>query len=589
MVTPTLDAGLSSAPVTGRPGGRRRQRSAGSLTIPGTLLLVVVGLLVAGPLLLLLYGSLTDQQLPTSLTTNGLSFRNYKEVFASSQLAHVALNTVIYVGGTAILGTAMAAGLAYLTERTDLPLKGLWYGLIIAGFAMPSIVQAIAWELLLDPRGGSLNPLLRAIWSPLHGLTVNSLYGMIFVQSIHAVPMGYVMFAPLIRNIDAGLEEAAAISGAHTWKRLRTVTAPLMLPGALAVVIYQGIATLEGFEIPGILGLPNRDYVFSTYLYTQVHRTGSLPYYNLASALGVGLLAIAAVAMYLYFRVLTHASRYATLSGRAFQRRPRTLGKWKFVSVAGVALYVAVAMLLPFLIMLYTSLTAYAHNVSWTGLHHLTLQNYTWTAGGYDLHKTLENTIFVSFGTAALTVLLSASVSYVVVKSRYRLRTVLDVTAFVPHGVPGLVIGLAFFMIFLHIGLLYNSLFAVVIAFSAGFIAYGTRSLNAAFVQVHSDVEDAATTAGIRRGRRVAGIMLPLVRPSLLGLFIIILLMATRVAGLPLMLQSGSADTSILAVVLWNLWNGGYLPAAAAIGTILIAVIFVLSTLVRRFGFRQDR
>jgi iron(III) transport system permease protein len=586
MVAPVESLRLADGRRPGR--GRGRRRSAGALTLPGSLLLVVVFVLVAGPLLLLLYGSLTNQQLPTSLTANGLGLQNYRTVFGSTQLAHVALNTLVYVAGTALFGTLIAAALAYLTERTALPFKGLWYGLIVAGFAMPSIVQAIAWEFLLNPRGGSLNPLLTSIWHPLGSLTANSLYGMVFVASLHAVPMSYVMFVPLMRNIDTGLEEAAVTSGAHLWPRLRTVTMPLLLPGALAVIIYQGIATLEGFEIPGILGMPSGNFVFSTYLYNEVHSNGSLPYYNLASALGMGLLAIAAIAMYLYFRVVTHAARFATMTGRGFQRRPRPLGRWAPGCVVAVALYVIVAMLLPFLIMLYTSLVAYAHPVSWSALQHLTLANYSWSADGYDLAQVLVNTIIVTLVTAAVTVLLSASISYVVIKSRFRFRRLLDVLAFVPHGVPGIVVGLAFFLIFLHIGFLYSSLIGMIIAFTASFIAYGTRSMNAAFLQVHSVLEEAATTAGIRHGRRLTGILFPLVRPSLVGLFIIVALMVTRVAGLPLMLTNGATNTTILSVVLWNLWNGGSLPAAAAIGTVLIAVTFILSMAARRFGMGRS-
>jgi iron(III) transport system permease protein len=584
MVTPTV----AWTPKTeSRRAGRSRRRSAGSATWFGGTLLVIVGVLVAGPVLLLVYGSFTDQQIPNVLTVHGLGFANYREVFANSQFGDIALNTVIYVGGTALLGTAVAAGLAYLTERTDLPLKGLWYGLIIAGFAMPSIVQAIAWELLLDPHSGSLNNVLAAVWSPLGGLSVNNLAGMVFVQSVHTVPMGYVMFAPLMRNIDSSLEEAAVVAGARAWHRLRTVTGRLILPGALAVVIYQALSSLEGFEIPGILGLPNRVYVFSTFLYTEVHSASQLPSYNRASALGIALLVVAGVAIFGYFRVLNRASRFATLTGRGFRATPRRLGTWRPVAVLVMVAYVVVAMLLPFLMMLYTSLSRFAQPISARGLANLTTANYTWSVGGYDLKSVLLNTVYVVLGTALLTVVLSTCVSYVVVKSRFRFRRVLDVAAFVPHGVPGLVVGLAFFMIFLHIPALSSSLTAIVIAFSVGFMAYGTRATNASFLQVHSVIEESAATAGISHPRRVFGLVLPLVRPSLVGLFLLIVLMSSRVAGLPLMLFTGGSSANILSVVLWNLWNGGYLPAAAAIGTMLMVASFVFSILARRLSARQ--
>jgi iron(III) transport system permease protein len=248
---------------------------------------------------------------------------------------------------------------------------------------------------------------------------------------------------------------------------------------------------------------------------------------------------------------------------------------------------VVVAMLLPFLMILYTSLSGYAHTVSITGLEHLTTRNYAWSVGGYDLKQVLLNTLYVVLGTALLTVVLSTCISYVVVKSKFRFRRLLDVAAFVPHGIPGLVVGLAFFMIFLHVGPLYSSLTGIVIAFTVGFVAYGTRATNAAFLQVHSVIEESAATAGISHSRRIFGLVLPLIRPSIVGLFLLIVLMSSRVAGLPLMLSTGEPNSNILSVVLWNLWNGGFLPAAAAIGTILMVAMFVLSILARRLGVRQ--
>jgi len=48
-----------------------------------------------------------------------------------------------------------------------------------------------------------------------------------------------------------------------------------MLPGLMAVTIYQFTSALEGFEVPGILGLPSGTFVFSTKIYNTILHSAS--------------------------------------------------------------------------------------------------------------------------------------------------------------------------------------------------------------------------------------------------------------------------------------------------------------------------
>ena len=57
-----------------------------------------------------------------------------------------------------------------------------------------------------------------------------------------------------------------------------------------------------------------------------------------------------------------------------------------------------------------------------------------------------------------------------------------------------------------------------------------------------------------------------------------------RSAGKPLILTSGG-DSEVLAVVIWNMWDHGYIEAVGAIGSLLMLALLVISLAVRRFGF----
>lgn len=547
--------------------------------------LAVVALLVAAPVAFLVYSSLSPESVPTQVSFEGLGIQNYVEVYSSSRFRAVLTNTFWYVGGTAVFGTTIAAGLAYLVERTDLPFKNIWYGALLASFAMPGMIEAIAWVLLLDDQAGILNAYLGSLWSPLGRLNATNLYGMIFVQSLHAVPMGFILFAPLMRNMDSVLEEAAIVSGARGFARARTVTMPLILPGALAVIIYQSITAAEVFEIPGILGMPDGVFVFSTYLYTLVHNaTGAQ--YNLSSAFAMGIVALAGVAMFFYFRVLRQAQKYATVSGKGFQQRPRLLGRWRLPLTLAVSLYVIVAVVLPFLMMIYASLVPYLQPPTLDAFRSMNLSAYSFRSSPYPIGRTALNTLWLALGAATVGVVLASCTSYTTIRGKFRHRTLLDVLAFVPHGIPGIVTGLAFFLVFLNVGVLFGSVWTLVIGFSSGFLAYGTRAMNAAFLQIHPQLEEAAQAGGVGRFRRIKDIVLPLVRGSQLSLFLLFALMASRIAGLPLMLTVGDRDRSVLAVVIWNLWNSGSVATAAALGTILATIMGIGTVIVRKNAFK---
>jgi iron(III) transport system permease protein len=51
-----------------------------------------------------------------------------------------------------------------------------------------------------------------------------------------------------------------------------------------------------------------------------------------------------------------------------------------------------------------------------------------------------------------------------------------------------------------------------------------------------------------------------------------------------LILTSG-AENEVLALVIWNMWDQGYMEAVGAIGTLLMLALFVIALVIRRFGF----
>jgi iron(III) transport system permease protein len=180
-------------------------------------------------------------------------------------------------------------------------------------------------------------------------------------------------------------------------------------------------------------------------------------------------------------------------------------------------------------------------------------------------------------------VVVSLAISLVVVRSKFVGAKLLDQLAFLPHAIPGIVAGIAFLWLFLTIDM-FGTIFSIVVGFTVGFMSYGTRAMNAAIMQIHRDLEEASGVSGAPPWRTMIRVFFPLMVPTFVGLWIWVVLLSVRVAGLPLVLYEGPKN-QVLAVLIWNMWDEGDIEAVGAIGVLLMTSLFLLVLLLRVVGF----
>jgi iron(III) transport system permease protein len=456
--------------------------------------------------------------------------------------------------------------------------------------AVPGMLQAMAWVILLSPRIGFINKSVQGLFNLAEPpIDIYSLGGMVFLEGLRLVPTAFLMLVPLMRGMDPSLEEAAAVSGARPFSTLRKVTLRLLAPGLVAVMIYQAMTALEVFEIPGILGLPAGIHVFSTKIYAIVRSATFLPVYGQANALAMVYLFIAVITTFFYTRLISRGERFTIITGKAYRPRQIDLGRWRFLALGFVMLYLFLAIVLPFLAFTYASFLAFLQPPSLAAFNGFTLKNYRFLAQYGEVASALKNTVVMVMVTATMTVALSFFVSLVIVRSKFWGRKLLDQVAFIPHAIPGIVLGIAFFWVFLKIDFLpiYGTIWAISIGFTVSFLSYGTRAMNASLLQVHKELEEAAYVSGARPWRTMRRVFLPLMMPTFVGIWIWVVLHAVRIAGLPLILYEGQQN-QVLSILIWNMWDEGYVPAVAAIGTLLMSTLLLLTLLVRYVGFRRQ-
>lgn len=177
--------------------------------------LLVLTLLVLLPLLTMLIASLRP---PGTLPFDDGAFvlSNFSSVYLAPDTVAMLRNTAIYASIPIILALPLAFGLAFLTERTDMPFRDTVYSAMFIPISIPVFASAMSWFLLLGPRAGTLNMWIRAVLgldTKEGPFNVLSLEGMIFVHAIAIIPSMWLILISVLRVMDPALDGAGRTPG----------------------------------------------------------------------------------------------------------------------------------------------------------------------------------------------------------------------------------------------------------------------------------------------------------------------------------------------------------------------------------------
>ena len=95
-----------------------------------------------------------------------------------------------------------------------------------------------------------------------------------------------------------------------------------------------------------------------------------------------------------------------------------------------------------------------------------------------------------------VTMLLCSLIAWYVVRTRMRGKRWLDSLAFLPNTIPSIMIALAFVFMFLTLPWrlipIYGTIWIITIAVVTRYLAFGSRTMHGAILQLHHDLEEAA-------------------------------------------------------------------------------------------------
>ncbi|MDE2900458.1 MAG: iron ABC transporter permease [Chloroflexota bacterium] len=460
--------------------------------------------------------------------------------------AEIAFRSAALVAVVTVASALIAAPLAWLTVRTDLPLRRFWSVVTVLPLVIPSYVGAFLVVVALGPRG-----MLQGFLESLFGIErlpdISGLWGAALTITLLSFPYTLLSVRAGLWGQDPALDEMSRSLGLGQWKTLWRVTLPQMRPSIAAGSLLVALYTLSDFGAVSLL----RYETFTWAIYLQYETA-----FNRALAAGLSLVMIAAALSLVvleaqargrsrYYRAATGAARPASLV---------QLGPWRWPAFAFAAAVTALSLGMPLALLAY------------------------WAVRGIAAGETVEllwgnalNSVYAS-GLAAVVAVLAA-VPVVVFTLRYpgRVSWVVERLAYTGFALPGIAVALALIFFGARFATpLYQTLALLVFAYVVLFFPQALGAIRSTYLQVSPRLSESAMSLGKSTTSILWRVTLPLMVPGMLAGGALVFLTAMK--ELPATLLLSPIGFGTLATSIWAAAEEAFFARAAVPALLLVAV-----------------
>lgn len=536
------------------------------------LAIVVLLVLVVNPLVRLLLVSFQDSE-------GAFTLANYASAYGRSRHIDALLNSLVLGVSAASLCLVFGVPMAWALSRTDMPWKGLIWISILGTFIIPPYLGAVGWILLAGPNAGWLNRAFVALTGADSGpFNIYSMTGLVLVIACYSFPYVFVFTKSALDLVSSEMEDAANILGAGNLRTTLSITLPLALPAIIGAFILVFLEAIALFGSPALLALPGRFHVVTTQLWQFFEFP---PRVGVASAYAMPLLGITVLLFWLQRRIISRKG-YVSLTGKGGERRPVALGKWRWPMLAFCLAVCTLSFFMPMVVIVQAA-TAKAWGRGFS-LDNFTLDNLYFTMFENNLTRDATlNTFTYAGGASIIAIVLSLCIAYAVNRNLVgkRLGNTLSFLTMAPFVIPGIVLAIGFYAAYANPPFaLYGTAWILILAFATRFLPIAYTNSSAAIRSINPELEDAVRILGGSRFTAIWRVVMPLLKRSLAGAFILVFIPATRELSAAIFLYS--IDTQVLSVLLFDKSDEGNFEMLASIGLILVVITVALILI----GFR---
>ena len=542
--------------------------------------IAILVIVVAFPVLLILFNAFWVE--------DHFNFSGAIEILKEPETFKALINSLIIAGMSTIGSTIVGTFFAWLVTRTDMPHKRFMKSMFLVPFMLPSFIGAMAWKMLLSPNAGFINRFFMdhlGFDGPIFNLY--SYYGISAVEVMYLFPFVFIQVCGALERMDPTLEESARISGAGLFTITRKITIPLVLPSILSGALLIMLYSMAHFGTVAVLGIENGIYNIPVLIYERIHQSGgSFESIRTGTVLATVLVISAACIIWAQRKILG-SGHYQIIGGKSFRPMELKLRGLKYPLMFFCFAYIAFTIVLPtVVIFLVGGLSTYG--LSFTP-ENLSLDNFKFILFEYDVTRdAIFNSVTLGLTAAIITMFAGVMISYVIVKMDVKGKGILEFLGMLPFSVPGSVIALGVILAWSgQFGInLYNTVWIILVAYIARYMAFSLKANSAALEQVHDSLVEASRACGATMWQSLKDIVLPLVKPGMFAAFFLIFLPSLRELTVSIMLYAPTTRT--IGVAIYTLNEDGETVISCALAAIALIIIIVGQTVINHFTKKES-
>jgi putative spermidine/putrescine transport system permease protein len=495
------------------------------------------------------------------------TFANYKTVFGDAYFRGILLNTAIIAAQATLISLVLAYPTAYFITRLPRRFASVVLVLILVPFLASILVRLYAFTQILG-RKGIINSVVGFVGLGPFELLFNRT-GAVIGMVDFLLPYLVLTIYGVMAGIDQSLITAAKSLGATPWQAFRTIFFPLSFNGLVASTLLAFVLGLGFFLTPAILGGP-RDVTVAVYIQQEV----SLLRWGTAAAMGILLLVLTTLLFVASTSLFGFARTWNAMAGGLRGAAPTDPLKFTPVTalLAIVVVGVIAFLMLPLLVIVPVSMSPNEFVILFPP-RGLSLQWYRHFFTDYTWTQAAAKSLVAGVAVSALATCLALATAVGLRSAGSVTRKAFHLLIFGPLIVPVILTAIAMFQVESRLYLL-GTLAGLVFAHTVLALPYAFLVVSVALAAVDDSLEEVAQTLGASKFRAFLTTTGAIIAPSILGAATIAFLISWDEVVVSLF-QTGIAKT--LPVLFFSHIETGVPPTVAAVGTMVIAMSFVVS------------
>ncbi len=212
------------------------------------------------------------------------------------------------------------------------------------------------------------------------------------------------------------------------------------------------------------------------------------------------------------------------------------------------------------------------------------LESYVKYLSRSDILGKLANTMIVSIGSAAFSIVIGSMAGYALARIKLRGAGFIGVLILLSRGVPPIALAVPMFLVARKLGLTDKHI-TLIIAYSTFLVPYVMWLMRGFFLSLPVELEEAAAIDGCSRFGTFMRIIVPISLPGIISTFILSIILGWEELLFALVLTNRQASTIPVAIagIAGDTDTGANWGALTAMGTITVVPVAIIALLVQRW------